>query len=32
MQEEIHQIIRQLLTVERIKSLTGYKLYIDAFL
>jgi len=31
-QEEMHQIIRQLLTVERIKSITEYKLHIKAFL
>jgi len=32
MQEEIHQIIKQPFTVERIKSITGYKLHIDFFL
>ena len=31
-QNQMHQTINKMLTPERIKSLTGYKLYIDAFL
>jgi len=32
LQEKMHQTIRKLLTVERVKSLTGNSLYIDALI